>query len=137
MADATRRMALCLIGLGLLAVAGCVSEDEGDNSLILTGKITNVATGPVPAGTIKVRLEEQGVMDTAAKLIAETSVSSNGNEASVPFVLKVPKPDLDKAIDAGFTVRVERDGRLIAINTTKHRYSGGSTVSIRIEPILY
>ena len=52
MAQATRRAALCLIGLGLLAVSGCVSEDEGDNSLILTGKITNVASGrfrPAPS----------------------------------------------------------------------------------------
>jgi uncharacterized lipoprotein YbaY len=137
MAEATRRTALGLIGLGLLAITGCVSEDEGASDLILTGDITTVANGPVPAGTIKVRLEEQGVMDVAAKLIAETSVSSDGSEARVPFVLKVSKPDLDKAVDAGFSVRVERDGRLIAINTTKQRYSGGATVSLHIEPILY
>ncbi|WP_312360679.1 YbaY family lipoprotein [Ensifer sp.] len=136
--DATRRTLLGLMGLGLLAVSACVSdEEEGGDSFTLTGTITNVANGPVPAGTVTVRLEEQGVMDVAAKLIAETSVSSDGKATRVPFVLQVPKPELDKAVDAGFSVRVERDGRLIAINTTKQRYSRGSDISLRIEPILY
>ncbi|WP_161490851.1 MULTISPECIES: YbaY family lipoprotein [unclassified Ensifer] len=132
-----RRSLLALMGLGLLAAAGCVSDDEGGDSFTLTGAISNVASGPVPAGTVTIRLEEQGVMDVAAKLIAETSVVSDGKAARVPFVLQVPKPELDKAVDAGFTIRVERDGRLIATNTSKQRYSGGSNVSLRIEPILY
>lgn len=136
--DVMRRSLLALMGLGLLAAAGCVSdEEEGGDSFTLTGAITNVASGPVPAGTVKIRLEEQGVMDVAAKLIAETSVVSDGKAARVPFVLQVPKPEFDKAVDAGFTIRVERDGRLIATNTSKQRYSGGSNVSLRIEPILY
>lgn len=135
--EATRRTLLGLMGLGLLAVSGCVSDEEGGDSFTLTGAITNVASGPVPAGTVTVRLEEQGVMDVAAKLIAETSVVSDGKANRVPFVLQVPKPELDKAVDAGFTIRVERDGRLIATNTTKQRYSGRSNISLRIEPILY
>ncbi|OCP05085.1 hypothetical protein BC374_15870 [Ensifer sp. LC13] len=135
--DVMRRSLLALMGLGLLAAAGCVSDDEGGDSFTLTGAISNVASGPVPAGTVTIRLEEQGVMDVAAKLIAETSVVSDGKAARVPFVLQVPKPELDKAVDAGFTIRVERDGRLIATNTSKQRYSGGSNVSLRIEPILY
>ncbi|MEI3850483.1 MULTISPECIES: YbaY family lipoprotein [Ensifer] len=132
-----RRSLLALMGLGLLAAAGCVSDEEGGDSFTLTGAITNVASGPVPAGTVTIRLEEQGVMDVAAKLIAETSVVSDGKATRVPFVLQVPKPELNKATDAGFTVRVERDGRLIATNTSKQRYSGGSNISLRIEPILY
>ncbi len=135
--DVMRRSLLALMGLGLLAAAGCVSDEEGGDSFTLTGAITNVASGPVPAGTVTIRLEEQGVMDVAAKLIAETSVVSDGKATRVPFVLQVPKPELNKATDAGFTVRVERDGRLIATNTSKQRYSGGSNISLRIEPILY
>lgn len=132
-----RRALLGLMGLGLLAAAGCVSDEEGGDSFTLTGAISNVASGPVPAGTVTIRLEEQGVADAAAKLIAETSVVSDGKANRVPFVLQVPKPELDKAVDAGFTIRVERDGRLIATNTSKQRYSGGSNISLRIEPILY
>ncbi|MCY1239598.1 hypothetical protein D9M72_524010 [compost metagenome] len=135
--DVMRRSFLGLMGLGLLAAAGCVSDEEGGDSFTLTGAITNVASGPVPAGTVTIRLEEQGVADAAAKLIAETSVVSDGKATRVPFVLQVPKPELDKAVDAGFTIRVERDGRLIATNTTKQRYSGGSNIALRIEPILY
>ncbi|KSV88867.1 YbaY family lipoprotein [Sinorhizobium sp. GL28] len=135
--DVMRRSLLALMGLGLLAAAGCVSDEEGSDSFTLTGAVTNVASGPVPAGTVTIRLEEQGVMDVAAKLIAETSVVSDGKATRVPFVLQVPKPELNKATDAGFTVRVERDGRLIATNTSKQRYSGGSNISLRIEPILY
>ncbi|WP_113132098.1 YbaY family lipoprotein [Hyphomicrobiales bacterium] len=135
--DVMRRSLLALMGLGLLAAAGCVSDEEGSDSFTLTGAITNVASGPVPAGTVTIRLEEQGVMDVAAKLIAETSVVSDGKATRVPFVLQVPKPELNKATDAGFTIRVERDGRLIATNTSKQRYSGGSNISLRIEPILY
>jgi uncharacterized lipoprotein YbaY len=133
--DVMRRTLLGV--MGLLAAAGCVSDEEGSDSFTLTGAVTNVASGPVPAGTVTIRLEEQGVMDVAAKLIAETSVVSDGKATRVPFVLQVPKPELDKAVDAGFTIRVERDGRLIATNTSKQRYSGGSNVSLQIEPILY
>ncbi|KSV65121.1 hypothetical protein D9M68_303160 [compost metagenome] len=135
--DVMRRSFLGLMGLGLLAAAGCVSDEEGGDSFTLTGAITNVASGPVPAGTVTIRLEEQGVADAAAKLIAETSVVSDGKATRVPFVLQVPKPELDKAVDAGFTIRVERDSRLIATNTSKQRYSGRSNISLRIEPILY
>ena len=135
--DVMRRSLLALMGLGLLAAAGCVSDEEGSDSFTLTGAVTNVASGPVPAGTVTIRLEEQGVMDVAAKLIAETSVVSDGKATRVPFVLQVPKPELNKATDAGFTIRVERDDRLIATNTSKQRYSGGSNISLRIEPILY
>lgn len=132
-----RRALLGLMGLGLLAATGCVSDEEGGDSFTLTGAISNVASGPVPAGTVTIRLEDQGVADAAAKLIAETSVVSDGKANRVPFVLQVPKPELDRAVDAGFTIRVERDGRLIATNTSKQRYSGGSNISLRIEPILY
>ena len=135
--DGMRRTLLGLMGLGLLAAAGCVSDEEGGDSFTLTGAITNVASGPVPAGTVTIRLEERGVADAAAKLIAETSVVSDGKATRVPFVLQVPKPELDKAVDAGFTIRVERDSRLIATNTSKQRYSGRSNISLRIEPILY
>ena len=44
---------------------------------------------------------------------------------------------LRKAVDPGFTIRLERDGRLIAINTTKQGYGGRGKVSLQIEPILY
>ena len=135
--DGMRRTLLGLMGLGLLAAAGCVSDEEGGDSFTLTGAITNVASGPVPAGTVTIRLEDQGVADAAAKLIAETSVVSDGKATRVPFVLQVPKPAVDKAADAGFTIRVERDGRLIATNTSKQRLSGRSNVSLQIEPILY
>ena len=51
--------------------------------------------------------------------------------------MRVKRSALRRAVDPGFTIRLERHGRLIAINTTKQGYSGRGPVSLQIEPILY
>ena len=132
MTNPTRRSFLALIGTGLIA-----SSAEASDSVVLSGTVTNVANGPVPVGRLTIRLEEQGIMDVAAERIAETTVVSKGNRHSIRFSMRVKRSALRKAIDPGFTIRLERDGRLIATNTTKQGYSGRGKVSLQIEPILY
>ena len=135
-ANPTRRALLVLATAGLVVSAGRASAEICE-LVTISGTITNVANGPVPVGTISIRLEEQGVMDVAARKIAEVEVDSDGSRHSVPFTMKVRKSAVDTTIDPGFTIRLERDGRLTATNTTKQSYSGGSDVSLLIEPILY
>ena len=132
MTNPTRRSFLALIGTGLVA-----SSAEVGDSVVLSGTVTNVVSGPVPVGRLTIRLEEQGIMDVAAERIAETTVVSKGNRHSIRFSMRVKRSALRKAIDPGFTIRLERDGRLIATNTTKQGYSGRGKVSLQIEPILY
>ena len=128
----TRRSFLALIGTGLIA-----SSAEAGDSFVLSGIVTNVASGPIPVGRLTIRLEEQGIMDAPARLIARTTVISKGDRHSIRFSMRVKRSALSRAVDPGFTVRLERHGRLIAINTTKQGYSGRGKASLQIEPILY
>ena len=132
MTNPTRRSLLTLIGAGLIA-----SSAEAGDSFVLSGTVTNVASGPVPVGRLTIRLEEQGIMDAPARRIAQTIIISKGNRHSVRFSMRVKRSALRKAIDPGFTIRLERHGRLIAINTTKQGYGGRGKASLQIEPILY
>jgi uncharacterized lipoprotein YbaY len=132
MTHPTRRSFLALIGAGLIAF----SAEAGD-SFTLSGTVTYVAKGAIPPGRLTIRLEEQGVMDVAARQIAQATVISKGNRHSIRFAMRVRRSALRKAIDPGFTIRLERHGRLIATNTTKQGYSGRGKASLQIEPILY
>ena len=128
----TRRSFLALIGTGLIA-----SSAEAGDSFVLSGIVTNVASGPSPVGRLTIRLEEQGIMDAPARRIAQTTIISKGNRHSIRFSMRVKRSALRKAVAPGFTLRLERDGRLIAINTTKQGYDSAGKVSLDIEPILY
>lgn len=137
MALLTRRALLALIGSSLLASTACVAAQDTGDLFTLSGTVTNVANGPVPVGRLTIRLEEQGIMDVAARKIAETELTSDGTHQSLAFSMAVVKSALGTAQAPGFTIRLERDGRLIATNTTKQGYGGGDRVSLQIEPILY
>ena len=132
MTHPTRRSFLALIGTGLIA-----SSAEAGDSFTLSGTVTYVAKGAIPPGRLTIRLEEQGIMDAPARRIAQTTVISRGNRHSIRFSMRVKRSALRRAVDPGFTIRLERDGRLIAINTTKQGYGGRGKVSLQIEPILY
>ena len=132
MMSPTRRSFLALIGTGLIA-----SSAEAGDSFVLSGIVTNVASGPIPVGRLTIRLEEQGIMDAPARRIAQTTIISKGNRHSIRFSMRVKRSALRKAVAPGFTLRLERDGRLIAINTTKQGYDSAGKVSLDIEPILY
>ncbi len=128
----TRRSFLTLIGAGLVA-----SSAEAGDSFVLSGAVTYAAKGAIPPGRLTIRLEEQGIMDAPARLIAKTTVISKGDRHSIRFSMRVKRSALRRAVDPGFTVRLERHGRLIATNTTKQGYSGRGKASLQIEPILY
>lgn len=132
MTNPTRRSFLALVGTGLIAT----SAEAGD-SFVLSGTVTYVAKGAIPPGRMTIRLEEQGVMDAPARGIAATTVVSKGDRHSIRFSMRVKRSALRRTVDPGFTIRLERHERLIAINTTKQGYSGRGKVSLQIEPILY
>lgn len=132
-----RRGLLAMIAGGLAAGAMPAAAAPARGLIRLRGVVRSAASGPLPPGRLTIRLEEQGIMDAPAKRIAVTTVRSSGRRRSVPFELTVRRGLLTAAVDPGFTVRLERAGRLIAINTSKQRYRGGRDVSLTIEPILY
>lgn len=135
----TRRALLTLIGATAFAAgsAEAVSAAGRRGSIRLRGVVRYAASGPLPPGKLTIRLEEQGIMDKAARRIAVATVRSSGRSRTVSFEMDVPQAALERAIDPGFSVRLERGGRLIAINTSKQSYRGRRAVSLTIEPILY
>ena len=128
----TRRSFLALLGAGLIA-----SSAEASDGFVLSGTVIYVAKGAIPPGRLTIRLEEQGVMDAPARGIAQTTVISRGNRHFIRFSMRVKRSALRRAVDPGFTIRLERHGRLIATNTTKQGYGGRGKASLQIEPILY
>ena len=132
MTNPTRRSFLALVGAGLVA-----SSVEASDGFVLSGTVTYVAKGAIPPGRLTIRLEEQGIMDAPARGIAQTTLISRGKRHSIRFSMRVKRSALRKAVDPGFTIRLERHGRLIATNTTKQGYSGRGKASLQIEPILY
>lgn len=138
-----RRTLLATLGAAAVAAAGggraaAGSKASGSTMILVRGVITYAEKGPVPRGILKIRLEEQGVMDKAAARFAEVRVKSDGQREAVPFEMKAPRATVEKAVRAGFTVRLERDdGWLIAINTGTQPYTGGREVSLTINPVMY
>jgi len=138
MVELTRRALFTLIGATALAAGTDLAGAAGGGGNIrLRGVVRYAASGPLPLGRLTIRLEEQGVMDKPARRIATATVPSPGRGRTVSFDMDVPRAALDRAVDPGFTVRLERGGRLIAINTSKQSYRGRRAVSLTIEPILY
>lgn len=133
---AITRRAFVTSALATIIVSSVEAAPRG-GSFRLRGVVRSSASGLVPAGTLRIRLEEQGIMDMPATRIASATVRSSGRRRAVAFEMIVSRNRLNAAVDPGFSVRLERNDRLIAINTSKQRYDGRREVSLRIEPILY
>ena len=132
-----RRSMLGLIGAAVVTVAAPAHAQRAGRTVRIVGRIRMSGRGPVPAGILSIRLEEQGVMDKAARRIASTTVRSSGRARAVLFELSADRRQLERTHMPGFSVRLERRGRLIALNTTSQPYTGDRNVALEIEPILY
>ncbi|MFI0844238.1 YbaY family lipoprotein [Mesorhizobium sp. IMUNJ 23232] len=136
-----RRLALAGIGAAIVvaSAAGTAPEASGsEKTMRLTGTVSYAEKGLLPAGVLKIRLEEQGVADKKAKRIAEVEVKSSGQHDSIPFEMQVPRTELETAVRPGFTVRLERaDGWLLAINPHAAFHTGDEKVSLTINPVVY
>ena len=138
MAGITRRSLLGAFGgsVAIMMGMGAAQALPGDR-FRLRGTVRYGANGALPPGRLTIRLEEHGIMDKPARRIATATVRSSGRRRSVPFEMLVPRAALASAHAPGFTVRLERNGRLIAINTTSQPFRRGRDVVLTIEPILY
>jgi uncharacterized lipoprotein YbaY len=138
---ANRRLMLAGIGatVVLASTSGTASTALGSEKMMhLSGTVSYAENGPMPAGILKIRLEEQGVADKKAKNIAEVEVKSSGQHDSIPFEMQVPRTELETAVRPGFSVRLERaDGWLLAINTHAQFHAGDEKVSLTINPVIY
>lgn len=136
-----RRLALAGIGAAIIvaSVAGTAPAASGsEKTMHLSGTVSYAEKGPLPAGVLKIRLEERGLADKKAKRIAEVEVKSSGQGDSVPFEMQVPRAELEKAVRPGFTVRLERaDGWLLAIDTHAEFHAGDEKVSLTVNPVIY
>ena len=132
---AKRLATFAALGAATLAAGGEAAIAE---TMRVSGVVVYAEKGPLPAGILKIRLEEQGVADKKAKRIVEVEVESRGQDDRVPFEMQVPRAELEKAVRPGFTVRLERaDGWLLAINPHAQFHSGDEKVSLTVNPVIY
>ncbi|MEQ1951838.1 YbaY family lipoprotein [Mesorhizobium yinganensis] len=104
----------------------------------LSGTVSYAEKGPLPAGVLKIRLEDHGAADRKAMPIAEVEVKSSGRDGSVPFEMQVPQAALESAARPGFTVRLERaDGWLLALEPHGEFHKGDDKIALTINPIVY
>lgn len=130
-----RLIAALTASLILSACASTAPEPgAGSSAAVIQGVVRTADGSAIPAGAaVKVRLEEQGIMDAPAARIGETEARGEG-KAEVGFFLTPDVPALRAASRPGWSVRIEQDGRLIYVNDTSHPYAPGAA-TITVVPV--
>jgi len=117
-----------------LGLAGCAAVTPPGQTAV-TGMVATSDGSAIPVGAqVLVRLEEQGVADAEARQIGLATVDAEG-KAQVRFRLLVDIANLAGTTAPGWRVRVQKDGRLLYINDTRHPYEPGKAARIIVVPV--
>jgi len=130
----TRRKVLTT--LGATAFAAATEAAIAGSMVEIQGEVTYATGGAIPAGYLKIRLEDLSGSTKAQRRIAEVHVKSSGAAGSEPFILQAPRARLAGSAPLEVVVRLEReDGWLIARGSGRVR--GTETVSVTLNTVMY
>lgn len=86
---------------------------------ILTGTVTYLPRIALPAGaTVTVRLQDISRMDTAALLVAEQVIVTQGEQVPIPYSLTYDPAELEERATYAVSARIEVEGALRFISDT-------------------
>jgi uncharacterized lipoprotein YbaY len=124
-----------LAALAVIAVlAGCATPTPA-GQVALSGMVATSDGSAMPVGAqVLIRLEEQAIADTDARQIATATIDADG-KGEAKFRLLAPSDDLGKAVSPGWRVRVQKDGRLLFTNDTRHPFEPGRAARIVVVPV--
>ena len=101
----------------------------------MDGTITFEGGKAIPAGHLKIYLEDKAVDDTALRRIAETSIDSDGGSQAIAFTLS-PPASLTPSPTLQIIARLERaDGWLVARGSAL--FETGSPVTVVLNTVMY
>ena len=101
----------------------------------MDGTVTFEGGKTIPAGHLKITLEDRAIDDYALRRLAETSIDSDGGSAAIAFTLSpstgfAPSPTLQ------IVARLERaDGWLLARGSAQ--LATGSPVTVTLNTVMY
>ena len=133
----TLRLTITAALMGFSIMAAQSQPAAAAKTCTIKGKVWSKSRVALPPGAVlSVRLEEQGIMDVAAKEIASYSAPAKGKTTRLSFKLAADCKALKSAAMPGFSVRIEQNGQLLFVNDTIHAYNrGAKTQSIEIVAI--
>jgi uncharacterized lipoprotein YbaY len=119
-----------VIILTTLLIAGCAKTANVTGTVTYREKIALPPQGVV----ISVKVEDVSRADAPAITIGEQIIENPGHQVPIPFEIEYDPDDIDERYTYAMRVRIEVDGELWFINTTRHQVitSGFPTSDIEV-----
>lgn len=130
--DANRRTVIATLGAGALAAGVQPTTAEP----VIHGDVTYAGGAPIPAGYLKVRLDDLRVKNKAQRRLAEVHIRSNGRSERVPFSLNAPASRLANASQLELVARLEREDGWLLARASSH-YTAGEPASLTLNAVMY
>jgi putative lipoprotein len=104
--------------IGVLILSGCTGA--APNEAQVTGSVTYPQRIALPPDAfVVVRLEDISRADTAAEILSEQAIRTEGQQVPIPFVLPYDPQDIDERNTYNLAARIlDRDNKLLFISDT-------------------
>ena len=116
-----------------IAAAAGAALAAGQAVADVRGEVVLADGGPVPEGTLEVRIEDPAAPHPAARFAATTRISSDGTSRRLPFAL--PSPDGTPGSPEVVAVLERLDGWLVARGSAPLAADG--PVRVTLYPVMY
>lgn len=128
-----RRNLLKTAGATALTVATAQAAAQSGE---VRGTVTFSDGSQIPAGYLKVRLEDPTVRNKAQRRLAEVRIKTKGADKAVPFVLAASADSSTASAKLEIVARLEReDGWLIARGSAQ--FEAGRAVNVTLNTVQY
>jgi uncharacterized lipoprotein YbaY len=120
-----------------------VEEAEAGGALpgltgVLTGDVTYRQRIALPPGSvIEVQLQEASRADAPAQVIASQTITTNGENVPIPFVLTYDPAQIDPRFTYVLSVRITVDGELRWVNTGRYAVLTGGNPIDGVEVVVF
>ncbi len=123
---------LCLIGAGVGCAPG-QGNNSGEKGLV-SGTVTTTTVASLPADAeVKVQLTDISRADAEAPVVAETTLTTAGQQFPVPFELSYASDTIDPQHNYAVRAMIESDGKTLYTTDTSHPViTGGNDNNVEL-----
>ena len=123
---------ISIIMITMLIIAGCAKTATVTGTVTYREKIALPTEGVV----ITVKVEDVSRADAPAVTIGEQIIENPAHQIPIPFEIEYNPDDIDERYTYAMRVRIEVDGELWFINTTRHQVITRGFPTSNVEAIL-
>ena len=123
---------IILIILATILIAGCASTATVTGTVTYRERIALPQQGVV----VTAKVEDVSRADAPAVTIGEQIIENPGHQVPIPFEIEYNPDDIDERYTYAMRVRIEVDGKLWFINTTRYEVITRGNPTSDIEVIL-